>query len=173
MNRLKQNVWLRVLLSIAAGLILALVISEVTYRMSPDGTDRPPRRVELVIPAGTAGLVAQGQTPPGIPESMVFVQGDTLVVVNQDSTSHQLGPIWVPPNSTGSLVLDQAEQFSYECSFQPDRFLGLDVRTQADLSSRIQAMVVLGLPMGGLLAVYSFLLQINQPGNDPEKSGTG
>lgn len=173
MNTLKTRVGLRVALAMLVGLIFALIVSETTYRLNADGTDRPPQRIELVIPAGTAQLVAQGQSEPGLPDRMTFVQGDTLVVVNQDSTSHQLGPIWVPAHSTGSLVLDQADHFSFSCSFQPSRFLGLDVRTRATLLSRIEAMLVLGIPMGGLLAVYSFLIQVKPPAETVKKETVG
>jgi len=163
----------RILVSIAAGLLLGLLISEVTYRFNSDGTDRSPQRIELVIPAGTAAQVAAGVPVDTLPREMVFVEGDTLVVKNEDTTSHQLGPVWVPPQSTGSLVLDRADRYSYSCSFQPTRFIGLDVRPTVTTGSRIQAMLVLGLPLGGLIAVYSFLLGMKSqkevvPGTLPE-----
>ena len=106
----------RIGISLVLGLLLAWALSEVSFLILKDKSDHAPQRVELVIPAGTADKVAQGQAVPSIPADMVFVVGDTLVVKNEDTTAHQLGPIWVPPGSSASLTLDQANKYSYACS---------------------------------------------------------
>ncbi len=56
-------------------------------------TARPPQEIVLTIPSGTADQVARGEQPPSIPENMVFVVGDTLVVKNDDTVDHKLGPV--------------------------------------------------------------------------------
>ena len=110
---------------------------DTLHPAQPDITpgDRAPQRIELVIPAGTADQIASGQAVPSIPTDMVFVVGDTLVVKNEDTASHQLGPIWVPPGTSASLNLDTANRYSYACSFQPSRYLGLDVRSRVTCST--------------------------------------
>ncbi len=155
----------RIGISLAVGLFFAWVIAEGTYVLLKDRSDRAPERIELVIPAGTAHQVATGQAVPSIPASMVFVVGDILVVKNEDTVSHELGPVWVPPGSSASLNLDQANSYAYTCSFQPGRYLGLDVRPRTTLVTRLTAILLAGLPTGALLAVYSFVAW-------PLKSGT-
>ena len=92
---------------------------------------------------------------PSIPADMVFVVGDTLVVKNEDSVSHQLGPIWVPPGASASLNLNQTNNYSYTCSFEPSRYLGLDVRPRVTWATRIVAVLLAGIPTGAMIAVYS------------------
>jgi len=136
-------------------LIVAFAFNEVTYRMQKDPYDRAPDTITLVIPEGTARRLADGEGVNLLPEEMVFVVGDVLQVNNQDVVPHQLGPIWVPPNATGSLKMEQAQKYSYACSFQSDRYLGLDVRPATGLSTRLIALFLTAPTLGILLYLYS------------------
>lgn len=146
------------LISLLIGTLLGWGMSEVAFALLRDSSDHAPQQVELVIPAGTAERVAAGQADPALPPDMVFVVGDTLVVKNEDSASHQLGPVWVPPGASARLALNQADKFSYTCSFQPSRYLGLDVRSRVTMTTRILGTVLAGPPMGILLGLYSLIL---------------
>ncbi len=146
----------RVLLSLAAGLLIAVLVNEITFFFLRE-TARPPKTVELVIPAGAAEQVSRGEQPPSIPEGMIFVVGDTLVVKNEDSTSHELGPLFIPAGSSASLVLDTQENYSYSCSFRPNRTFGLDVREPLTPATRVQGILFAGLPLGVIFALYSFV----------------
>jgi hypothetical protein len=148
----------RIALSLLAGLLLAWGLSEAAYYLLKDSSDRVPERVELVIPPGTAEGVARGEAPPSIPTNMVFVAGDTLVVKNEDSVSHQLGPVWVPPGTSASLLLDREESTLYACTFEPSRYLGLDVRPSVTLTTRLQAIGFAGPPMVVLIFIYSLVI---------------
>jgi hypothetical protein len=148
----------RIALSLLIGLLLAWGMSELAFFILKDRSDHVPQRIELVIPAGTAERVAKGEAPPSIPSDMVFVIGDTLVVRNEDSVDHQLGPVWVPPGASASLSLDRAQKFSYACTFQPSRYLGLDVRPRVTNATRLQAILLAGPPMAALLAIYSLVI---------------
>ena len=148
----------RIGISLALGLLLAWALSEASFLILKDKSEHAPQRVELVIPAGTADKVAQGQAVPSIPTDMVFVVGDTLVVKNEDTTAHQLGPVWVPPGSSASLTLDQANRFSYQCTFQPTKYLGLDVRSRVTWTTRITAILLAGLPTSAIIAIYSLVV---------------
>jgi hypothetical protein len=139
-------------------LVLVFAINEGAYRLIRDEADRAPQIVELVIPAGTAERIAKGEETPSIPDEMVFVVGDTLLITNQDDRDHQLGPVWVPPGSRASLVLDEVNNFAYSCSFQPSRYLGLDVRTGTTIGSRVTALMLAGPPTAMFLFIYSLLL---------------
>jgi hypothetical protein len=151
----------RILLSLLLGLSLGALMSEVSYQLLKR-ENREPMRIELVIPAGTAERVAAGETPPGIPEGMSFVIGDTLVVINQDNVDHQLGPMWVPAGTSASMNLATEESFSLECSFQPTRYFGLDVHPPVTLGTRISGIVFAGFPLSALFAVYSLLIKTDK-----------
>lgn len=138
---------------------LALVVSEAAYFIAPDRLLRGPQRVEIIIPAGTADRITKGEAVPSLSPEMTFVQGDTLVVTNQDSASHQLGPVWVPPGTSGSIVLAEASQFSYACTFQPDRYQGIDVLKPVTASSRIEAALLMGIPTAVLAVMYSYIVK--------------
>ncbi len=153
------NTWPgRLLFALSLGFGLTAVMSEITFLILKDSSDHVPQRVELIIPAGTSERVAKGESLPSIPADLTFVVGDTLVVKNEDSVSHQLGPVWAPPGATASLALDQADKFVYDCTFQPSRSMGLDVRSRVTLTTRIQALFLAGPPMAALIAIYSVAL---------------
>ncbi len=148
----------RVGLCLSLSLILAWVMSEGAFWILKDSSDHVPQRMELVIPAGTAERVARGEQPPTIPTAMVFVVGDTLVVKNEDTVAHQLGPVWAPPGTSASLLLDTANQFAYQCTFQPSRYFDLDVRSRVTWTTRWQAILLSGPPMAVLMFLYSLVI---------------
>jgi len=147
----------RIAFSIFLGLSLAAATTELSYQLLKR-ENRAPQRVELVIPAGTAQEIAQGKAPPDIPKEMTFVVGDTLVVVNQDSADHQLGPLWIPAGTSASLELDSEQNYAMECSFQPTRIFGIDVREPVTLATRLTGIFFAGLPLSALFAVYSLVI---------------
>jgi len=152
-----QMIIKRFLISLLIGIGLGGVLSEIAFFFQHD-TARPPQDVVLTIPAGTAAEISRGEQPPTIPKDMIFVVGDTLVVVNKDDVNHKLGQLWIPANSSARLALDAEGNIAYECSFQPDNIFGLDVRQALTLSTRISGVLFAGLPLGMLIAVYSFIL---------------
>jgi hypothetical protein len=149
----------RVLFSFVIGLVAAGIISELSYQLNkdPEARDKA-NRVELIIPAGTAERIAAGETAVGIPDRMSFVEGDLLIVRNEDSVSHQLGPVWVPPQTSGVLEVGAASDYSYECSFSESKYFGLEVKPELTPNSRIQGALAMGLPTSVMIALYSFLV---------------
>ncbi|HJQ14127.1 MAG TPA: hypothetical protein VJ830_05195 [Anaerolineales bacterium] len=156
----------RTLLSILLGLLIGVVVSEIPFLFLRE-TARPPREIALTIPFGTSVQVARGEQPPSIPENMTFVVGDTLVVKNEDSVDHKLGPLWIPANSAAQLSLDQEENLAYECSFQPGNYFGLDVRQPLTPRTRLYGIFYVALPMIILIALYSFVLGPKKKENVP------
>ena len=156
----------RLLFSLVVGLLLGVVVSEIPFMFLRE-TARPPQEILLTIPAGAADQVARGQQPPSIPESMIFVVGDILVVQNQDVVDHKLGPLWIPANSSARLSLDREESLAFECSFQSDNYLGLDVHQPLTLSTRIYGILYVAVPMAILLALYSFVMPSKKKENAP------
>lgn len=133
----------------------AFVFNEVTYRMQKGPTDRGPETIQLVIETGTADKIAAGHPAPEIPAEMVFVVGDVLEVINKDTVSHQLGPVWVPAGSTGRLTMDKVEHVRYACSFQSQQYLGLETRPPTDLSTRLTALLLTAPTLAAVLFLYS------------------
>jgi hypothetical protein len=153
----KNFVFKRILLAIGLGLFFGVLISEVPFLFLRD-TARMPREIVLTIPAGTADQVARGEQPPSIPQNMTFVVGDRLVVKNNDSVDHKLGPLWIPASSSAQLSLDKEESFAYECSFQPGNYFGLDVHEPLTPGTRIYGIIYVALPLSILIALYSFVM---------------
>jgi hypothetical protein len=142
------------LISIFVGVIITATFTELSFRFLSSSNDRAPRAITLVIPAGTAASVALGEQPPSIPPEMTFVVGDTLVVENQDFADHQLGPLFIPANSSASMTFDHIEKYALACTFSPDKYFGLDVKEPLTVSTRILGILSAGLPMGVLIALY-------------------
>jgi hypothetical protein len=148
----------RVLVTQLLGILIAIGVNEISFLFLKSEAGRAPQRIELVIPAGTAGKVAQGESNPALPDKMVFVVGDTLVVKNEDVVDHRLGPLFIPSGSSASLILDQSQDMSFTCSFQPGQYLGLNVQEPVTFSTRVYGILIAGIPLGFLFMVYSFLL---------------
>jgi hypothetical protein len=149
-----QKMSVRLSLAVLAGLLFGWLVSEVTFAASPDRTQREANRVEIVIPAGTAAKLAAGQPVLTISDSMTFMEGDLLIVRNQDSTSHQVGPVWVPAQSSGVYQVGSARDYVVDCSFTTSRKLGLNVQPALTTWTRIQGIISIGLPTGVMLALY-------------------
>jgi hypothetical protein len=161
-----QIVVKRILISLLVGLLLGVAIGEIPFIFLRE-TARPPQEIVLTIPAGTAEQISRGEQPPSIPENMIFVVGDTLVVENEDAVDHKLGPLWIPANSSARLSLDEKENLAFECTFQPGNYLGLDVREPLTFSTRLYGILFAGLPMSIMIALYSFVMPVKKKENAP------
>lgn len=150
----RKVIFRRISVAMLIGLIVGAVINEVSFALLRE-EERPPEVIELVISPGTADLVARGEQPPDLPNEMTFVVGDTLIVVNHDTVDHQLGPLWVPALTSASLILETEANFIYECSFQPSKVFGLDVSQPLTIWTRLQGILMSGIPLGILLSLYA------------------
>jgi len=156
----------RILISLLVGLLLGVAIGEIPFLFLRE-TARPPQEIVLTIPAGTAEQVSRGEKQPSIPENMIFVVGDILIVNNQDSVDHRLGPLWIPANSSAQLSMDQEESLAFECTFQPGSYFGLDVRQPLTLSTRLYGILYAGLPIAILIALYSLVIPVKKNESAP------
>jgi hypothetical protein len=138
--------------------LVAIVINESAFFFQRESYDRAPKTIEMVIPAGTAARVAAGEAPVGLPSEMTFVVGDVLKVKNEDSSAHELGPLVVPPGTTASLVMQTVDNLAYSCSFQPDGYLGLDVRKATTLGTRLIGLSLTAPTLGALMFLYSLVV---------------
>ncbi len=158
--------FLRIGLSLLVSFGMGFLISEGSFYILNQG--KPPENQDfiLVIPKGTADRIEKGLTVPSISENMVFYEGDRIIVKNEDDVSHQLGPVWVPAGSSGTLDLGQQQKYTVSCSFQPNKSLGLDIRQKTDSATRIQGVLAIGLPSSVLLFLFSIVLKPIQSGSD-------
>jgi hypothetical protein len=163
MRQYLSRTWVRILFMLLIGLVFGGLVSEISFWLSPDLNKAKPHNKELIIPAGTAAKLKEGQPVLEIPETMAIVEGDILIVRNQDIVSHQLGPVWVPPQSSGVLQIGKENKYSYECSFTRDKVFGLDVTPPLTLWMRLQGMLSVGLPTGVMLALYVFAMPRKNP----------
>lgn len=156
----------RILFSLLIGLLIGVIVSEIPFLFLQE-TARPPQEILLTIPAGASEQVARGEQPPSLPENMAFVVGDVLVVENKDTVDHKLGPLWIPANSSARLSLDREESLAFECTFQSDNYLGIDVHQPLTLSTRVYGIISVGLPMAILIALYSLVMPAKKKENAP------
>ena len=152
-----SNFLVRLGLSLVLSTALILGISEGYYLLTRDTTSRAPETIELVIPVGTAQSILLGQSVIGIPKNMIFVMGDTLIVRNQDSVAHELGPLWIPAESSASLVMEKASDQAIRCSFQTTKYMGMTVKDAVTWKSRLGALWYGVPPMLMFMLVYSYL----------------
>jgi hypothetical protein len=157
----------RFIILLLVSMAAVLMFSEGFYRLIRTDSERAPQTFEITIPAGTAERITAGEPGPEIPNT-VFVVGDTLLVHNQDSVSHELGPIWLPPGTSGSLTLGEANDFIYNCSFQSTQYLGLTVRQATTWTARFSALWYGTPPILMFLLVYSFVLFPIKQGEEPK-----
>jgi len=156
------------LIFVAAAAIL--LFSEIGFRLLREDVSRDPTTIELVVPKGTAERIAGGESNPTIPDDLVFIVGDVLVVRNEDVADHEFGPLWIPTGKSASLALDQANDYTYSCSFQPSNYLNLTVRNVINWRDRLGALWYGVPPTVMFLLVYSFVvkpltpLEVRKPG---------
>ena len=158
----------RLLISAVVGLFVGVLVSEVPFLFLREPA-RAPRDITLTIPAGTSDQVRRGEQPPSIPENMMFVMGDTLIVNNEDAVDHKLGPLWIPAKSSAQLSLDQEESLAYECSIQPGNYFGLDVREPLTMGTRLYGIFFVAIPMAIMVALYSLVMAPVKKENAPAK----
>ena len=154
---MRKALLFRFLIGITVGILIAIPLSELAFFWQGNTSSRPAKTIVLDIPPGTSARVAQGTSV--LPQDMVFVLGDKLVVHNRDSVAHTLGPLFIPPGSSSSLTLDHIGNLSYVCSFQPTKYEGLDVQEALTLVTRLEGILVAGIPFGMLIALYSLILR--------------
>ena len=148
----------RFVISMVVALVFGFAISEFSFQTLSSDSSNEQQDYEIKIPPGTSERIEKGLPVPSIPENMVFYEGDKIIVINEDNTSHQLGPIWVPAGSTGTLTLENPQSFTLSCSFQTSKILGLEVLPRLTNSVRFEGVLAIGLPSGVLFWLFSIVI---------------
>jgi hypothetical protein len=148
----------RLFISLIICLIFGFLISEASFQVLTQGEADSREEISITIPNGTAERIRNGYLVPSIPENIVFYEGDRIVVNNEDTENHQLGPIWVPPGSQGVLNLQNSDNYSLTCTFQPGKMMGIEVRPKITSYVRFQGILAIGLPTGVLGFLFSLII---------------
>lgn len=103
----------------AALLVLALIV--VAVRAA--GLREDARQLVVTIPAGTAERLAAGETGQMPPHRIELVLGrqDVLVIRNEDSAWHQVGPYRVAPGRTLTQRFTRPGVIREACTMTPTR----------------------------------------------------
>lgn len=101
------------------GLIAAIIIAAITpvgllaLLLLPDSATTH----RFVITAGTRAALSEGRIPDNaIPSQLTVTVGDTLEVVNQDSSAHTYAFMVLRPGETARHTFRQIGVFSGECT---------------------------------------------------------
>lgn len=112
-----------------ATLALALVVlGAVAYRASVLREEA--RRLEIVIPAGTAERLAAGDVTDAPPHRIELVLGvqDVLVIRNEDAMWHEVGPYRVAPGHTLTQRFREPGRVVQACTMVPGKQVEIVVR---------------------------------------------
>lgn len=165
---IQKKVIIRLTISMIVAFLFGFLVSELSFRALIRNTEREVEDILITVPIGTAERVEKGYPVPSIPESMVFFEGDRIIVQNNDVVSHQLGPIWVPAGSSGILALEKPQTYTLSCSFQANNVMGLEVRPRLTNNIRFQGIIAIGLPSGILIWLFSLIAIPLDPKPDQE-----
>ena len=166
----QKKLTMRFLISMLIAFLFGYLVSEVSFQLLTSSTERENEDLFIEIPEGTAERIKKGLPVPTIPESMVFFEGDRIIVQNNDLVSHQLGPVWVPSGSSGILTLEKPQSYSLSCTFQPTQIMGMEVRPRLTNDIRFQGILAIGLPSGVLIWLFSIVLYPIESKNQMEEN---
>jgi plastocyanin len=74
---------------------------------------------DFLIPPGTAGRIAAGQTVEIVPAELVVKIGDAIRIVNNDSEDHVVGVFFVASGETLTQRFNSEGVLEGECSVHP------------------------------------------------------
>ena len=115
-----------------AAIAVALCLGAAALLLSASaGTSGQPgdaRRILITIPPGTASNVARGQPARSVPTHISARVGDTLLLVNDDTADHMLGPFYISSHQTVSVPLQRAGTYRGTCVLQPNHHFTIVVR---------------------------------------------
>ncbi len=127
------------------------------------GPGRTPERREILIPAGTADLIAAGQNPLDLPANWSFRSGDVLVLDNRDDVGHYVGA-WFSPYGevTEVTVTSSATVF---CTLHPAGQIYIDVTPRrTDWMLAVPPTLLIGPAFGlVLLMALRMLRRLEDP----------
>ena len=123
----ERNRWITVAGFVVAAVLIVAVPLVASRFVEPSGTTHT-----FVIPSGTADRVAAGEEVTIIPSDLRIRLRDRLVVVNEDSTTHQVASIVVGPGERVETRFSEAVSLSGFCSLHPSGRITIEVDGTVD-----------------------------------------
>jgi hypothetical protein len=154
-------------LVLGVGLAAALTLATWSLLGAPPVA---PRDVALVIPAGTAARVAAGEAS-GLPTELRLTEGDRLVISNGDAEAHVIGGWRVAPGATFTVIADAPASSLFACSIHPSGQLGFVVGARPSAALGVLLTLLVGVPVGLLLAAGWTAMRALEPPEPPEPPG--
>ena len=98
------------------GIVLAIIV------VSMLGGNTPSNEYRVVVPEGTGDLIEAGENPEIIPAVIELKIGENniLVIENQDSTDHAVGPFFVRAGETIRQEFTKPNVYQGACTIHPD-----------------------------------------------------
>ncbi len=122
-------------------LFVEAVSSDSIIRQTPNqdsesddsGQPSSDREYQIIIPEGTAALIATGQEPNVIPQEINLILGeqDILIIQNNDVEDHSVGPFFVRSGETIRQVFTRPAVYMDVCTIHLDTQVRITV-TEAD-----------------------------------------
>lgn len=110
------------LLLIGAALTAIVVLFIVLLAPSGEKLDKEGsgRIHSFVVPAGTAERLAKGEKIEIVPRTLDVKVGDTMIIKNEDSKTHTVGPVVVRAGETAEQNFTRTGVVEGECTVHPD-----------------------------------------------------
>lgn len=141
----------RVLLgSLVSGFVMGTILVAVAWTAFGAELVSPPRDVQLTIPRGTAALIAAGQST-AIPSQIQLVQGDRLILVNDDVVTQTFGGWSIKPGASITILADSPIASVFTCSIHKSGSVGLIVTPRPGLVDGILITLLVSVPIGLVL----------------------
>ena len=107
----RRLLWLGLIVIAAAAGVATLVIVGTTDSNPSAGVDH-----RFVVPVGTGATLDAGGVVAILPRDLEVRVGDRIVVVNEDSRSHGVGPWTVPAGDTFTFRFKAVGRYDSHCS---------------------------------------------------------
>ena len=121
----------------------------------------------LVIPPGTAALIAEGKPVPGIPADLGLGRTGQLTITNNDVAEHYIGGALIRPGTTITIEPVQKDG-EVACSFHAAGSIAFTLSERPSIFVTIIPAILLGLPFGLAFGLAVFVGQRISTHDDSE-----
>lgn len=163
--------WRVVVASLALGFVLGGLLTTAAWTAFGAEQVGPPKDVSLVIPAGTAASIKAGG-PAKIPSQITLVEGDRLVISNQDVADHTIGGWQVAAGMVLTIVADVPAANIFTCTIHPSGSLGIIIQARPGLAEALFVTILVSVPIGLVLAAgWTVFRMLDTDDSDEVKAG--
>jgi hypothetical protein len=162
--------WRVVAASLALGFVLGGLLTTAAWTAFGSEQVGVPKDVSLVIPNGTAAAIRAGG-PATLPSQITLVEGDRLVISNQDVVDHTIGGWQVAAGMVLTIVADVPATNIFACTIHPSGALGIIIQARPGLIEAIFVTILVSVPIGLVLAAgWTVFRMLDTDDTDFEKA---